>query len=282
MLPSLQKRIPKKAVVNEVLIKHEGKGRLRVHLIQRTMSYRQADTLQYCMEQLPFVTSVKVYDKTQDTVICYEKDRQAVITALQRFSYEKASVPPEVLQNSGREMNEQYKEELVTCVVLHYGKCLFVPYPIRFVLCILKSCKYIAKGLKVLLRGKIEVPILDAVAIGVSVCRADISTAGSIMFLLKIGEIMEEWTHKKSVGDLARSMSLKVGKVWLVDGDGQEILAPADIVQESDRVCIHMGNVIPFDGEVTEGEGMVNQSSLTGESQTVRKSAGSYVYAGTV
>ena len=264
------------------LIRHEGEGRLRVHLVQRTMSYRQADTLQYCMEQLPFVTSVKVYDKTQDAVICYEKDRQAVIAALQRFSYEKASVSPEVLQNSGREMNEQYKEKLVTCVVLHYGKRLFVPYPIRFVLCILKSCKYIAKGLKVLLRGKIEVPVLDAVAIGVSVCRADISTAGSIMFLLKIGEIMEEWTHKKSVGDLARSMSLKVGKVWLVDGDGQEILVPADTVQESDRVCIHMGNVIPFDGEVTAGEGMVNQSSLTGESQTVRKSAGSYVYAGTV
>ena len=167
-------------------------------------------------------------------------------------------------------------------MIVSYGKKWILPYPVRFAINGVKSVKYIWKGIKTLAQGKIQVPVLDATAIGVSMLRADINTAGSIMFLLEIGELLEEWTHKKSVGDLARSMSLQVSRVWLVREDGQELQVPTDKVLAGDRVRIHMGNVIPFDGEVTEGEAMVNQASLTGEAQPVRKCAGATVYAGTV
>lgn len=264
------------------VIRHEGKGRLRVHLRQTRMSCREADTLLYYLENLDEVESAKVYEKTQDAVICYKKDREAVLRALQQFHYEDCEVPENVLANSGREMNEEYKEKLITTVLVHYGKCLVLPYPVRFVLTGIKSCKYIWKGVKLLWQRKIEVPVLDATAIGVSILRSDISTASSIMFLLTIGEILEEWTHKKSVGDLARSMSLQTGKVWLLGADGQEVLVPSGEIRQGDIIRVHMGNVIPFDGEVINGEAVVNQSSLTGESLGVRKSTGGYVYAGTV
>lgn len=264
------------------VIRHEGKGRLRVHLRQTRMSCREADTLLYYLENLDEVESAKVYEKTQDAVICYKKDREAVLRALQQFHYEDCEVPENVLANSGREMNEEYKEKLITTVLVHYGKRLVLPYPVRFVLIGIKSCKYIWKGVKLLWQRKIEVPVLDATAIGVSILRSDISTASSIMFLLTIGEILEEWTHKKSVGDLARSMSLQTGKVWLLGADGQEVLVPSGEIRQGDIIRVHMGNVIPFDGEVINGEAVVNQSSLTGESLGVRKSTGGYVYAGTV
>lgn len=264
------------------VIRHEGKGRLRVHLRQTRMSCREADTLLYYLENLDEVESAKVYEKTQDAVICYKKDREAVLRALQQFHYEDCEVPENVLANSGREMNEEYKEKLITTVLVHYGKRLVLPYPVRFVLIGIKSCKYIWKGVKLLWQRKIEVPVLDATAIGVSILRSDISTASSIMFLLTIGEILEEWTHKKSVGDLARSMSLQTGKVWLLGADGQEVLVPSGEIRQGDIIRVHMGNVIPFDGEVINGEAVVNQSSLTGESLGVRKSTDGYVYAGTV
>lgn len=263
------------------IIKHEIKGRIRIHVVQKRMSYREADILFYHLNNLAFVTSVKVRERTQDATITYVGDRATMLDALCKFQYEKADVPEAFLQNSGRELNDQYWEKLVTQVVLRMGSKLFLPYSIKTVVTVVKSVKYIWDGIKTLARGKIEVPVLDATAIGVSILRNDIDTASSIMFLLGIGEILEEWTHKKSVDDLARSMSLNVEKVWLLRGE-QEILVSATEIKPDDKVIVHMGNVIPFDGTVVRGEAMVNQASLTGESLPVHKSADGYVYAGTV
>ena len=204
-----------------------------------------------------------------------------MLRAIQRFSYEKAEAPESYLQNSGREMNGEYWEKMVNHVVLHYGKKIFLPLPVRTFLTTLKSVKYIWKGVRTLAKCRIEVPVLDATAIGVSMLRGDFSTASSVMFLLGFGEILEDWTHKKSVDDLARSMSLNVSKVWLITEDS-EVQVGTDEIKPGDRVRIHMGTVIPFDGIVTEGEAMVNEASLTGESMPVAKHESSYVYAGTV
>lgn len=262
-------------------IKHEMKGRLRIHIIQNRMTYAEADTLSWYLEEQENVTEVKVYERTADAAICYKGERKEILTLLRQFSYEKAEVPETVLSSSGRQLNEEYKERLITKTVLHYGSKLFLPMPVRAVLTSVKSVKYIWKGIRCLAHGRLEVPVLDATAISVSVFRKDFATAGSVMFLLGIGEIIEEWTHKKSVGDLARSMSLNVKKVWLKRED-QEILVKSSEVQPGDEIIVHMGNVIPFDGEVSDGEGMVNQASLTGEAMPVRRVSGQSVYAGTV
>ena len=230
-------------------IRQESKCRMRVHLDQKRMSYNQADILQYYLENTAGVQSAKVYDRTSDAVICYTGARSELIRALQQFRYEKTEVPANVLEHSGRELNETYKEKLINKVVLHYGRRWLLPYPINACYTAIHSVTYIYKGLKTLWNRKIEVPVLDGTAIGVSVLRGDFTTAGSIMFLLGIGELLEEWTHKKSVGDLARTMSLNVSKVWL-KRDGQEILVSADQIHEGDYVVIHMGNVIPFDGVI--------------------------------
>ena len=263
------------------IIKHEIKGRLRIHVVQGRMTCAQADTLCWFLGRQEYVTDAKVYERTADAVICYTGSREEMIAVLKGFSYENTDVPENVLASSGRELNSSFREQLITRVILHYGSKLIVPCPIRKVWLTFKALRYIWKGLKCLVRRKIEVPVLDAAAIGVSVIRGDFSTAGSVMFLLGAGELLEEWTHKKSVGDLARSMSLNVKKVWLKK-DGQEILVNASEIQPGDTVVIHMGNVIPFDGEVSGGEGMVNQASLTGESLPVRREKGKTVYAGTV
>ena len=257
------------------------KGRLRIHIIQNRMTYAEADTLSWYLEEQENVTEVKVYERTADAVICYKGEREEILTVLKQFSYEKAEVPETVLSSSGRQLNEEYKERLITKTVLHYGSKLFLPMPVRAVITSVKSVKYIWKGIRCLAHGRLEVPVLDATAISVSVFRKDFATAGSVMFLLGIGEIIEEWTHKKSVGDLARSMSLNVKKVWLKRED-QEILVKSSEVQPGDEIIVHMGNVIPFDGEVSDGEGMVNQASLTGEAMPVRRVSGQSVYAGTV
>ena len=262
-------------------IKHEMKGRLRIHIIQNRMTYAEADTLSWYLEEQENVTEIKVYERTADAVICYKGEREEILTVLKQFSYEKAEVPETVLSSSGRQLNEEYKERLITKTVLHYGSKLFLPMPVRAVITSVKSVKYIWKGIRCLAHGRLEVPVLDATAISVSVFRKDFATAGSVMFLLGIGEIIEEWTHKKSVGDLARSMSLNVKKVWLKRED-QEILVKSSEVQPGDEIIVHMGNVIPFDGEVSDGEGMVNQASLTGEAMPVRRVSGQSVYAGTV
>ena len=263
------------------IVKHEINGRLRIHVVQKRMTYTEADTLSWFLSNQKNVTDVKVYERTADAVICYVGDREEVLNLLKQFSYENTTLPEHVAAGSGRELNAVYQEKLVMKTVLHYGSKLFLPMPVRAVITSVKSVKYIWHGIRCLLHGKIEVPVLDATAISVSVFRGDYATAGSVMFLLGIGEIIEEWTHKKSVGDLARSMSLNVNKVWL-KRDEQEILVRSSDIEPGDHVVIRMGNVIPFDGEVVTGEGMVNQASLTGESLPVRRSVGQSVFAGTV
>ena len=262
-------------------IEHQIRGRMRIHLCQKRMTCRQADQLEYFLRGLEGVTTAKVAERNQDAVICYDGDKTEILKAVQRFSYSHAEAPESYLQNSGREMNSEYWEKMVNHVVLHYGKKIFLPMPIRTVLTTLRSVKYIWKGVRTLARRKIEVSVLDATAIGVSIFRGDFATASSVMFLLGFGEILEDWTHKKSVDDLARSMSLNVSKVWLVTEEG-EVLVNSDRIRPGDEVRIRMGTVIPFDGVVTAGEGMVNQASLTGESMPVAKRESSYAYAGTV
>lgn len=263
-------------------IKHESRGRMRVHMEQYRMTYEQADTLLYVIHNHRNVTFVKVYDRTADAVIEYVGDREQIIELLRHFHYESANVPQTVIKTSGRELNNSYQEKLIGSVVWHYSKKLLLPLPIRIALTIGRSVKYIGIGLKCLLQRKIEVPVLDATAITVSLVTKDFSTASSIMFLLGIGELLEEWTHKKSVDDLARSMSLNVSKVWLKTPENQEILVESSKIEKGDRVVVHMGNVIPFDGEVLDGEAMVNQASLTGESVPVQRTVGNTVFAGTV
>lgn len=263
------------------VIKHEIRGRIRVHVLQKRMTYEQADTLYYYLNRKQNVTSVKVYERSQDVTVSYVGNREEIIRLLKQFSYETTEVPDAFLQNSGRQLNDMYWEKLVNKVVLRGANKLFLPYTLRAGITIIKSIRYIWQGIQTLMKGKIEVPVLDATAIGVSIFRSDFNTAGSVMFLLGIGELLEEWTHKKSVGDLARSMSLNIDKVW-VDCDGQEVWIPSSEVKKGDRVIVHMGNMIPFDGVVEHGEAMVNQASMTGESAPVHKKTDSYVYAGTV
>jgi len=248
------------------------------------MSYVQADTLQYFLTELSCVNQVKVNDQTCDVTVYYsgeKADRQDMLRKLQTFHYEDVEVPEHFIQNSGRALNAEYQDKLVWNVAFHYARKWFLPAPLNACYNTVAAIPYVVKGLKCLWNRKIEVPVLDGTAIGVSVIRGDYATAGSVMFLLGIGEILEEWTHKKSVGDLARSMSLHVEKVWMKQ-DKTEVLMDSNKIQKGDQIVVHMGNVIPFDGTVTEGEGMVNQASLTGESVAVRKSSGAGVFAGTV
>ncbi|WP_461874653.1 heavy metal translocating P-type ATPase [Fusicatenibacter sp.] len=262
-------------------IKHESRGRIRIHLAQKRMSSVQAETLLYYLQNQNQVSFAKVYDRTSDAVICYQGERSEIIRMVQTFHYENVELPTGLIESSGRELNREYQEKLISKVIYHFGRKWFLPAPIRTAYTAVVSVKYIWKGIQTLAKGKIEVPVLDATAIGVSMLRGDYGTAGSVMFLLGVGELLEEWTHKKSVGDLARSMSLNVGKVWLKK-DGQEILVSSEKIVSGDEVVVHMGNLVPFDGEVSDGEGMVNQASLTGESVPVRRMLGSVVYAGTV
>lgn len=245
------------------------------------MSSVQAETLIYYLQNQKQVSFAKVYDRTSDAVICYQGERSAILRMVQTFHYEKVELPTGLVESSGRELNKEYQEKLISKVIYHFGRKWFLPAPIRNAYTAVVSVKYIWKGIRTLAKGKIEVPVLDATAIGVSMLRGDYGTASSVMFLLGVGELLEEWTHKKSVGDLARSMSLNVGKVWLKK-DGQEILVPSEKIVSGDEIVVHMGNLVPFDGEVSDGEGMVNQASLTGESVPVRRTLGSVVYAGTV
>ena len=263
------------------VIKHEIKGRIRIHILQSRMTFEQADTLEYYLSNNKLVTSVKVRERLQDATISYIGSREDIIKLLTSFKYNNVEVPEVYLQNSGRELNREYWDKLVNKVFLYGANKIFLPNPIRECITLTKSVKYLWNGVRTLASRKIEVPVLDATAIGVSIARNNMNTAGSIMFLLGIGEILEEWTHKKSVDDLARSMSLNVGKVWLCQGE-QDILVSTSDVKAGDLVRVHMGNIIPFDGTVVSGEAMVNQASLTGESIPVQKNAEGIVYAGTV
>lgn len=245
------------------------------------MTVKQADILEYYLKSHSFIAAVKVYERTQDVTVTYIGSKEAVLQCLQGFSYESVSLPEIVEETSGREVNNRYWEKLVTKVVLRMGSKWLLPFAVRRLLITAKAVRYIWRAIKTLARRRIEVALLDGTAITVSLLRGDFDTAGSVMFLLGIGELLEDWTHKKSVNDLARSMSLNVSRVWLI-ADGKEILTGINQVASGDEIVVRMGNVIPFDGVVIEGEGSVNQSSLTGEALPAAKAAGGYVYAGTV
>ena len=254
---------------------------MRVHFLGSTMTYRQADTLLYYLENKSEVISAKVYERTGDAVIRYKGERRRILEMLRSFCYDKVVVPNEVLETSGRALNAAYQEKIIDKILFRWMRKWFLPYPMTALYTAAMSVKYIYHGLKIQSKRKIEVPVLDATAIGVSILRNDFDTASSIMFFLSIGELLEEWTHKKSVDDLARMMSLNVEKVWIKKND-QEILVAASTVKKGDLIVVHMGNVITFDGTVIEGEAMINQAALTGESVPVRRSSEDSVYAGTV
>lgn len=262
-------------------ILHEIRGRMRIHIICKRMTDAQADLLEYNLNKKKEILSAKVYERTQNAVICFEGDRNQIIALLQNMIFEEMNAPQNAGAASGRELQREYQKKIVRKVALRAGGRLFLPYPVRFTITAVKSAKYIWRGIRSVMNGKTEVALLDGAAIGVSVLRGDMKTAGSVIFLLDIGEILEEWTHKKSVDDLARSMSLNISRVWILK-DGKETLTHADQVREGDLIVTRMGNVIPFDGVVVDGQGLVNQSSLTGESLPVEKKEGGYVYAGTV
>lgn len=262
------------------VVRHEIRGRVRVHFYQKEMSIRQADLLHYYLCTLPGVKAVRVYERTADAAVVYEGSRGEILEGIQGFSYDNERIRELVPKNSGRALNREYKERLVQKVMARAFTKSFLPPPVLAVYTAVRSIRYLLKGIRCLLRGKLEVEALDATAIAVSVLRRDFDTAGSVMFLLGIGELLEEWTHKKSVSDLARSMSLNISRVWQ-KVDGTEVLVPVSKIREGDLVTVHMGNVILLDGVVTSGDAMVNQASMTGESAPVRKGEGSYVYAGT-
>ena len=263
------------------IVKHEIKGRLRIHLDRRELTLREADMFCCAMSLIPGVKEVKVYERTADAAILYEGGlRPVIIEEIRRFSFQDESLCELVPKDSGRALNREYKEKLIQRVVVRAFTKVFLPVPFRAVYTAVKSAGYIIKGLRCLLKGKLTVEVLDATAITVSIARLDFNTAGSVMFLLGIGELLEEWTHKKSVGDLARSMSLNIEKVWQ-NVDGTEVMVPVSRIREGDLVTVHVGSVIPLDGVVVTGEAMVNQASMTGESIPVKKEPDTYVYAGT-
>ena len=258
---------------------HESPGRIRVHAMQKRMTMAQADILEYYLKAQEGVIEAKVYDRTGDAVIFYEGKREGMILALSRFSYKgnEGLVP----SRTGRALNREYEDKLVLTVVDRVISTLFYPIPLKRVITGVKAIPYLFKGLQTLFQRKIEVSLLDAVAISASILTGDYDTASSVMFLLSVGEILEEWTHKKSVDDLARTMSLNVDKVWTLV-QGEEVLLPLNEVEVGQEIIVRTGNMIPLDGKVSFGEAMVNQASMTGESIPVRKKVGSSAYAGTV
>ena len=262
-------------------ILHESPNRLRVHLHCARMSLHEADLLEYYLRSVDGVTEVTVYDRTQDAVVRYTGQRSAVIGALASFSFAKAEVMELVPEHTSRALNREFEDKLAMTVMRRIFSKLFLPAPITTAMALYRSVKYIREGLTALWHGKLTVAVLDATAVTVSMVRGDFSTAGSVMFMLRLGEILEEWTHKKSVADLASAMSLRVENVWQ-QVDGTEVLTKVTDVKPGDRIVIRTGGMIPLDGRVVEGEAMVNQSSLTGESMPVAKRPGSPVYAGTV
>ena len=262
-------------------ILHDTAGRLRVHLCCKRMTLRQADVLEYYLLAVDGVRSVKVYDRTRDAVVVYDAERERMICALARFSFEKAEKLGLAPEHTSRTLNREFEDKLALTVMRRCASNLFLPAPVTSALAVIRSAKYIKEGLLALWHRKLSVAVLDATAVTVSMVRGDFATAGSVMFMLRLGEILEEWTHKKSVADLASAMSLRVENVWQ-QVDGTEVLTKVTDVKPGDRIVIRTGGMIPLDGRVVEGEAMVNQSSLTGESMPVAKRPGSPVYAGTV
>ena len=261
-------------------ILHESRGRIRLHLRKPRMSLAEADQLQDYLTSLPGVRTAAVYERTCDVVIVYTESRAGIVRGLAAFRFDTEALA-EVPANSPRAVNREYQEKLVNMTIFHFARKLFLPAPLCTVYTLVRSVPYIFRGLRCVFRRRLEVEVLDALSIGVSMLRGDFGTAGSVMFLLRLGELLEEWTRKKSLGDLARCMSLNVDRVWQQTAEG-EVLVPISQVCAGDAIVVHTGSVIPLDGRVLDGEASVNQASLTGEAEPVRKSEGAVVYAGTV
>ena len=262
-------------------ILHESSGRIRLRAEMRRMTMEEADQLEAYLAALPGVRQATVYERTCDMVILYREGRKQVLDGVAAFRFDREAMVASTPENSGRALNRQYQEKLVNMVLFRAARVLFLPTPLQQLYTLFRSVRYLWHGARCLLRGRLEVEVLDALSIGVSIVRNDYSTAASVMFLLRLGELLEEWTRKKSLGDLARCMSLNVDRVWLKTSD-TEVLVPITQVKAGDTICVHTGNVIPLDGRVLSGEACVNQASLTGESLAVRKAEGACVYAGTV
>lgn len=262
------------------VIKHDIPGRIRIHLKRNKLSFREADTFQYYLQGFGCIEKAVVYERTADAVISYTGSRDEIIRIIREYSPDNAAVPESFYESSARELNAGYYEDIVTSVIWHYGKKMFIPVSVRSVLTVLKTIRYVWRGLKTIPEKKLKVELLDAVAISASALVKDFSTASSVMFLLDIGDTLEEWTHKKCATDLARQMSINISRVWKAEGD-EEILTDAELISEGDLVVVRMGNIIPFDGIVEKGDSLVNQASMTGEGIPVRKTEGASVFAGT-
>lgn len=246
------------------------------------MTIEEADKADAYLKSISGIDDVTVYERTGDLIIYYSFDRNELIEILAHFSFENDEVKNIEIVGTARLVQREYEEKLIMTIALRYFRKIFYPLPLRIALAYIKSIKYILKALKSLAKGQLNVSVLDAVAITVSLIRGDFETASSVMFLLKIGEILEEWTHKKSVSDLANTMSLGIEKVWLKNKNDEEVLVPTNKVNVGDKIVLRTSNMIPLDGEVIDGGVTVNQSAITGESVAVNKTVGSHVYAGTV
>ena len=262
-------------------VKHTSPGRLRVHLCKGRMSLREADVLEYYLRAVPGVTRVQVLDRTCDAVIFYAGPRADVTRALARFSFAAPEAAALVPDHTSRALNREFEDKLAGRVLMRAVTKAFFPLPLRAAIALVRAVPYLKAGVQALLRGKLSVAVLDATAVTVSLARGDFDTAGSVMFMLGLGELLEDWTHKKSVSDLAGAMALQVDQAWR-RVDGQEVLTPVREIRAGDEIVVRTGNMIPLDGKVCEGEALINQASMTGESLPVRKAAGHYVYAGTV
>lgn len=265
----------------KAVIKHEIPGRMRVHFNRKRFSYREADTLQYYLQGFECIEKAVVYERTADVVVRYAGDRDEIIRIIRGYEPGAADVPESFFESSSRELNAKYYENIVASAVWHCGKTFLLPSPVRTILTCVKAARYIWRGAKTIPERKLKVELLDAAAITASTLVKDYSTASSVMFLLDLGDTLEEWTHKKTTADLARQMSLNISRVWKVEGE-EEVQTDADLIEAGDRVRIRMGNIIPFDGVVENGEALVNQASMTGEAIPVRKTEGASVFAGTV
>lgn len=265
----------------KAIILHESRGRIRIRVQQPRMTLEQADLLEAWLLRKPWARQVSVHERTCCVILHYDGRRQTVLDDIRRFSWQEATESISLPVHSSRALNREFEEKLVGKIVLKAASSLFLPSPLRIARILWRMVPFVHRGLSCLLRGKLRVEVLDALSISISACRRDFGTAGAVMFLLEIGELLEEWTRKKSVEDLARCMSLNVDRVWLRTPQG-EVLVPISQVTAGDAVVVRSGGVIPVDGLVLEGEVTVNQASLTGESVPVSKHSGSTVYAGTV
>ena len=262
-------------------ILHESRGRMRVHVCAVRMTLHRADVLEAYLNHQDSVQKATVYERTGDVVLTYTGSRKAAVALLAGYRFDNAELDVLVTSQDSRKINQEYQGKMFDLVVGHFARKLFLPAPIQAAYTLWRSIAFVWKGVRCLLQRRLEVEVLDALSISASLLRGDFGTAGSVMFLLNLGSLLEEWTRKKSLDDLARSMALNVDKVW-VRAEGGEVLLPLTRVHAGDEIVVRSGNMIPLDGTVIEGEAMVNQAALTGESMPVRKSEGATVYAGTV